>query len=756
MNSKYFMILCIFVAVFNGCGKEIVEDFVPVTDITGVSAVAEAGKPLSLAATVSPPDATNQTIVWSVKDAGVTGATITGGNVFTASAAGTATVTATIANGATKTAPYTADFTISVMNAEEMPVVTNVTVSPATVSVAKGKTQTFTATVTGSKLEEAHKTVNWTVTGGAKTGTVITADGELTIAEDETTASLTVKATSTVDNSKSGTATVTVTDETAIQGNTLAEKLQWLKSHAASGTVYSIEVNANENLDPHELAYSGKDNITIQLKGTGSERVIGLTGNGSLFTIREGVTLILDNNITLKGLYDSPGNNNRALVTISGGSLVINEGAKITGNCCALPNTTTVMGGGINMDGGSLTMNGGEISDNQALNSNTATTHAAGGGVCVTNGTFTMNGGVIKENRCMSTSENTLALAYGGGVYIIEGVFNLNGGTITGNQARAQALRNSSAVSAASHGGGVYVTNSLFDMSGGEISENQANAVSFGSRYSYGSGIYISATPSTMSDGKIMDNTIAINNMESTIHGIGVYVSGSTFTMSGGEISNNIDRNTTLQANGGGVYVDGTFIMEKGVISGNTGYSGGGIYIAENRSCTMNDGTISGNTALHSGGGVYVDNHGTFTLNKGKISGNTATGSAYGTNGQGGGVKSWGYFYMEGGEIFANKAINYGGGVDVQVDIRVGVGAFAKNGGIIYGYTAGDANSNIVTYGTTIYNNRGSAVSVYCPGTTAIRALKETTAGTNDHLLFDGETTPPTFTGAWDSKVELQ
>jgi uncharacterized repeat protein (TIGR02543 family) len=94
-----------------------------------------------------------------------------------------------------------------------MPSVTGVTVGPPTVSVAKGITQTFTATVSGNKLEETHKTVNWTVTGGTKAATAIAANGLLTIADDETATSLTVKATSTVDNTKSGTATVTVTEK---------------------------------------------------------------------------------------------------------------------------------------------------------------------------------------------------------------------------------------------------------------------------------------------------------------------------------------------------------------------------------------------------------------------------------------------------------------------------------------------------------------------------------------------------------------
>ena len=86
--------------------------------------------------------------------------------------------------------------------------VTGVTVTPATASVEKGKTQQFTAAVTGTN--NPAQTVTWTVEGGVS-GTAITADGLLTVDANETATTLTIKATSTVDSNKSGTATVTVT-----------------------------------------------------------------------------------------------------------------------------------------------------------------------------------------------------------------------------------------------------------------------------------------------------------------------------------------------------------------------------------------------------------------------------------------------------------------------------------------------------------------------------------------------------------------
>jgi uncharacterized protein YjdB len=86
---------------------------VAVTGISGVPDAATAGTPLTLTGTVAPSNATNKTIAWSVKSAGTTGATISGGG-FYATSAGTATITATVASGTSATTAYTQDFTITV------------------------------------------------------------------------------------------------------------------------------------------------------------------------------------------------------------------------------------------------------------------------------------------------------------------------------------------------------------------------------------------------------------------------------------------------------------------------------------------------------------------------------------------------------------------------------------------------------------------------------------------------------------------
>lgn len=97
------------------------------------------------------------------------------------------------------------------------PTVTAVTVAPDKVTLAKGETQQFAAAVTGEN--DPSTDVVWTVEGAASTATTITADGLLTIGENETATSLTVRATSVQDSTKSATAAVTVKQDAVASEN---------------------------------------------------------------------------------------------------------------------------------------------------------------------------------------------------------------------------------------------------------------------------------------------------------------------------------------------------------------------------------------------------------------------------------------------------------------------------------------------------------------------------------------------------------
>jgi len=95
---------------------------------------------------------------------------------------------------------------------EQEPVVTitSVTLNKNTTSIALGGTETLTATVVASPDEAVNKTVTWSLAVANDKVTVI--DGVITVAADATVGEVTVVATSTVDNTKSASCVVTITE----------------------------------------------------------------------------------------------------------------------------------------------------------------------------------------------------------------------------------------------------------------------------------------------------------------------------------------------------------------------------------------------------------------------------------------------------------------------------------------------------------------------------------------------------------------
>ena len=227
----------------------------------------------------------------------------------------------------------------------------------------------------------------------------------------------------------------------------LEDKLIWLKGNAQSGGSYILEIDDDEkNIDCGgffssctELSYKDKSNITITLRGIGANRTIN---NG--FTVKSGVTLVLDDNIILKGKTQRVDN---------GGTLVMNDGSTITGviNNSNSPGVNRIRGAGVYVsDGGTFIMKGGTISGNtirprpltaqevaQAKNSYALGYSALGGN---------------KNNKAVNKAEeamNVVAIPVGAGVYVSGGVakneysppfisaapsgtFIKTGGTVTG------------------------------------------------------------------------------------------------------------------------------------------------------------------------------------------------------------------------------------------------------------------------------------------------------------------------------------
>ena len=198
-----------------------------------------------------------------------------------------------------------------------------------------------------------------------------------------------------------------------------------------------------------------------------------------------------------------------------------------------------------------------------------------------------------------------------------------------------------------------------------------------------GSGVYVNGT-FNMYGGSISGN--------SAIYGGGVRIERTiknpVFNMYGGEITNN--KAASSGGFGGGVYVcDGTFKMSGGEITGNTATNtGGGVYAARKGSKI----TMSGNARIADnevtdsdgkGGGVYVGTAVTFTMSGGSITENTTS------SGNGGGVYVNGTFNMSGGTIENNTATIYSG--EAYGDgggVYVNGGTFTMAGGGITNNTA--------------------------------------------------------------------
>jgi len=233
-----------------------------------------------------------------------------------------------------------------------------------------------------------------------------------------------------------------LTEGTMVPGNNLAEKLKWLDRNADSHNTYIVVVNANETIAPYEFNYSGAINITVALRGDNQNRTIRLRTNGTMFTVRENVTLILENNVTLMGHNGNTG----SIISVNSGTFKMNSGAAIVGN----------YRNGIYMGSGTVEMKGGKISDNGNFND------LHGGGVDIYSGTFNLIGGTISDNKA----------SYGGGIKVYSATLNMTGGIISGNTASKE-------------GGGVYL-NGTFIMRGGTITGNSAKE--------YGGGVRVSGS----------------------------------------------------------------------------------------------------------------------------------------------------------------------------------------------------------------------------------------------------------------------
>lgn|GEM_PF-3541835 len=323
-----------------------------------------------------------------------------------------------------------------------------------------------------------------------------------------------------------------------VDGVNLTEKLQWLRTNAVSNTGYLIELNGNERIGQQSISFQEKSGVKVWIRGTDGERIISLSGNGALFTVGAGVTLILDGSATLWG---HTSNNSALVVVMSEGEFIMNAGAKISSN----------NGRGVWVrKSANFTMIGGEISGNR-------------GGVFVdTSAAFTMKGGEISGNNVSGG---------GAGVYVnISGNFTMDDGKISGNVVGGDHR----------NGGGVFLNSSAnFTMRNGEISGNRVGGNNvFSDRYRNivgGGGVYLhEAATFKMEGGKISDNRAgAARYMNHCyVYGGGVYVNNGIFTKTGGIILGNTQGDDSSNR----TWCPPYFSNEIGLGSGHAVYISGG------------------------------------------------------------------------------------------------------------------------------------------------------------------------------------
>ena len=234
-----------------------------------------------------------------------------------------------------------------------------------------------------------------------------------------------------------------------VPGANIVEQLAWLRANAASGTSYLIEMRGNAEIGPQTLALpEGVGNVTVILRGIGAVRQISLTTDSSeLFVVRAGVTLVLDNNITLQG-----GRSFSIFPTVwvaNGGTLIMNTGSTLTRG-----------GLGVRVSG-TFIMHGGAITNNSSA---TAWEVTRASGVEISQGgTFTMYGGTISNNRG----------AHGGGTGGVDnaGTFTMHGGTISGNEG-GDGWNAGTGLSGGAGGVGGVANSGTFIRLGGTISSN--------------------------------------------------------------------------------------------------------------------------------------------------------------------------------------------------------------------------------------------------------------------------------------------
>lgn len=189
-------------------------------------------------------------------------------------------------------------------------------------------------------------------------------------------------------------------------------------------------------------------------------------------------------------------------------------------------------------------------------------------------------------------------------------------------------------------GGGLFNVGGNLAVSGSVIRDNTTNGPESGGVSVFlGTNSFVGTTISGNSDNRgggvyLANNTNAtfdhdnVSNNTSVRGGGGIFVSGGTNTLT---VTNSAVTGNTADtggpgglfgASGGGIGAEGTIVLSRTVVSGNTAIAGGGIW--SKSTVTIDGGVIANNVAQQDGGGFWDNFNSAATISRTLITGNRA------------------------------------------------------------------------------------------------------------------------------------
>ena len=196
---------------------------------------------------------------------------------------------------------------------------------------------------------------------------------------------------------------------------TISADTTWNDGDTVGGVTISggtVTINGNVGIT---AAITIKGDVTF----TGGGTLNRMSTSGNLIKVVSGSLTL--GNVTIDGnnviISDSGA---AAAINMAGGTVIMNDGAKITNH-----KRTSGYGPAVYMDGGNFKMKGGTISGCESRN--------YGGAIYLDGGSFEMNGGIIENNKTTLSSAG-----YGGGAfYVRDATLIINDGLIQNNSSNS-------------------------------------------------------------------------------------------------------------------------------------------------------------------------------------------------------------------------------------------------------------------------------------------------------------------------------